>query len=595
MASRPNSSVNIAVAAIDFGTTCTGYAYYLRKDKKKGSSLRSINTEQAWEGTSEMGLQAPTTVLFDKNGKFSYFGFEAETKYKSLTATNEHKGWYYFRYFKMKLHHERDLSHDMLMEDSEGKPFKSIRVFTAAIGYIKSHLMKKLQNALAFGVEEKDVMWVITVPAIWRDSAKQFMREAAKAAGIPNENLKLALEPESAAIFCKEQAINKADGMDGTFLSAFNPGQKYLVADLGGGTLDTTVHEVLPDGLLKELHAATGGAWGGQVVNEAFEDLIKDLVGNDVFRKFCTEKTNNWITLQKSFECRKREFTSHTETSDIDIPRGLADIYKDITGKELKNERLIHNIKIVGDGDILRLPPEVMKGLFAKATDKIVQHIEQLLKNKEIRGVSSILLVGGFSESQIVSKSIRDYFQKLKVIAPGSSSSAILLGAVMYGINDKIIASRISPYTYGIHTRRKFDKKIHPKKRMVQLEGRQVVNNAFCKQIEKGETVYVGRDTKGTSFTVINRNNPLVFWKVCQTDDVAPVFCDDTGCSCIGQLSVRIPEHITDTKIGMRVYMTCQGTELQATVSLPAHKITVDGTFNFLDKDYQYSGDSIED
>jgi hypothetical protein len=50
----------------------------------------------------------------------------------------------------------------------------------------------------------------------------------------------LALEPESAAIFCKEQAIHKADGADGPFLSAFNPGQRYLVADLGGKDIINT-------------------------------------------------------------------------------------------------------------------------------------------------------------------------------------------------------------------------------------------------------------------------------------------------------------------------------------------------------------------
>jgi hypothetical protein len=50
----------------------------------------------------------------------------------------------------------------------------------------------------------------------------------------------LALEPESAAIFCKEQAIHKADGADGPFLSAFNPGQRYQVADLGGKDIMST-------------------------------------------------------------------------------------------------------------------------------------------------------------------------------------------------------------------------------------------------------------------------------------------------------------------------------------------------------------------
>lgn len=30
------------------------------------------------------------------------------------------------------------------------------------------------------GIEESDVMWVLTVPAIWDDKSKQFMREAAE-------------------------------------------------------------------------------------------------------------------------------------------------------------------------------------------------------------------------------------------------------------------------------------------------------------------------------------------------------------------------------------------------------------------------------
>jgi hypothetical protein len=44
----------------------------------------------------------------------------------------------------------------------------------------------------------------------------------------------LALEPESAAIFCKELALNRVGGVDGVFLRAFDPGEKYIVVDCGG-------------------------------------------------------------------------------------------------------------------------------------------------------------------------------------------------------------------------------------------------------------------------------------------------------------------------------------------------------------------------
>ena len=42
-------------------------------------------------------------------------------------------------------------------------------------------------------------------------------------------------------------------------LLSFMPGDKYLVVDSGGGTVDLTVHQIrLPEGHLKELYKATG-------------------------------------------------------------------------------------------------------------------------------------------------------------------------------------------------------------------------------------------------------------------------------------------------------------------------------------------------
>lgn len=42
---------------------------------------------------------------------------------------------------------------------------------------------------------------------------------------------------------------------DGCFI----PGDKYVVVDSGGGTVDLTVHQIrLPEGHLKELYKATG-------------------------------------------------------------------------------------------------------------------------------------------------------------------------------------------------------------------------------------------------------------------------------------------------------------------------------------------------
>jgi len=53
-------------------------------------------------------------------------------------------------------------------------------IFTMAIRYMKDHLLRALKKQVP-NIEQSDVMFVITVPAIWNDAAKQFMREAAVA------------------------------------------------------------------------------------------------------------------------------------------------------------------------------------------------------------------------------------------------------------------------------------------------------------------------------------------------------------------------------------------------------------------------------
>lgn len=39
--------------------------------------------------------------------------------------------------------------------------------------------MQEISEQLAFRLSKEDISWVIAVPAIWNEAAKQFMREAA--------------------------------------------------------------------------------------------------------------------------------------------------------------------------------------------------------------------------------------------------------------------------------------------------------------------------------------------------------------------------------------------------------------------------------
>lgn len=64
------------------------------------------------------------------------------------------------------------------LTDDQGQQMLAIDVFSKSIAYLKRTLLKHITDAVK-DFRESDVHWVITVPAIWDDSAKQFMREAA--------------------------------------------------------------------------------------------------------------------------------------------------------------------------------------------------------------------------------------------------------------------------------------------------------------------------------------------------------------------------------------------------------------------------------
>ena len=66
----------------------------------------------------------------------------------------------------------------MTLVDDQRNKMQAIDVFSAAIRYLKGHLMKSLKERIK-DLRETDIYWVLTVPAIWHDGAKQFMKEAA--------------------------------------------------------------------------------------------------------------------------------------------------------------------------------------------------------------------------------------------------------------------------------------------------------------------------------------------------------------------------------------------------------------------------------
>ncbi|XP_027135762.1 heat shock 70 kDa protein 12A isoform X5 [Larimichthys crocea] len=379
----PSGPSFVVVVAIDFGTTSSGYAYAFTKEPE------CIHTMRRWEG-GDPGVsnqKTPTTILLTPDRKFHSFGYAARDFYHDLDPS-ESKHWLYLEKFKMKLHTTANLSIDTDLHAANGKRVKALDIFAYALAFFKEQALKELSDQTGGEFDNNDVRWVITVPAIWKMPAKQFMREAAyKSALVSRENpeqLIIALEPEAASIYCRKLRLhqmvdlgtqttqngfspteNVGSGMtqvspghakehvrrnrqSRTFLvenvigelwSELEEGDRYVVVDCGGGTVDLTVHQIrLPEGHLKELYKASGGPYGSLGIDYEFEKLLCKIFGQDFIDQFKIKRPAAWVDLMIAFESRKRAAApDRTNPLNINLPFSFIDYYKKFRGHSVEH------------------------------------------------------------------------------------------------------------------------------------------------------------------------------------------------------------------------------------------------------------------
>ena len=94
------------------------------------------------------------------------------------------------------------------------------------------------------------------------------------------ECLTLAPEPDAAALYC--QYVTEI-GQFAEYCEQTNTdkSQKYVVIDIGGGTVDITAQKVLNNGSIKVIQAPTGNSWGGTAVNRELVKLVQGIVGEE--------------------------------------------------------------------------------------------------------------------------------------------------------------------------------------------------------------------------------------------------------------------------------------------------------------------------
>ena len=175
-----------------------------------------------WEDSKR--IEKPkTSVLFDDNGEVKCNGNNALNVYMSIQNCH---GWKLFEKFKMNLYEYDpkllsnitsstqsrkdktvDIKQKIKATNDEKQSESSEIVFIAQLKYLKESALKfiralekmrkyKRQN---LKIEDDEIQWILTVPAIWSEKAKQQMKQWAIKADIINKDtpsqMKVVYEP----------------------------------------------------------------------------------------------------------------------------------------------------------------------------------------------------------------------------------------------------------------------------------------------------------------------------------------------------------------------------------------------------------------
>ncbi|CAM9166653.1 unnamed protein product, partial [Scytosiphon promiscuus] len=288
------------VAALDIGTSRSAWAFSVQ-----GFAEDSVII-QVPEGASKAAssdTKTDTAILLNARPPHRVEAF-GRAAIGDSPVSSEKTGML-FRWFKKELCERRGYQSvdDPIATADGGQEIPLIVVMSAVLRHFKDDVLKYLSSRTEVAKTIKDVIWVATIPAIYDDFAKRFMRVAAHKAGlidkVDSPELQLCLEPEAACL-----AVNMREARPLT-----RAGMKVMILDCGGGTIDITTHDISsvhPTLSLREILAPTGGPWGSSCVDDDFKKFFSQFVGDETFANL--RHTSVFYNLLNSWEEGKTSF-----------------------------------------------------------------------------------------------------------------------------------------------------------------------------------------------------------------------------------------------------------------------------------------------
>ncbi|TVY82837.1 Heat shock 70 kDa protein 12A [Lachnellula suecica] len=425
------------VVAIDFGTTFSGIAFTFPNKSPK------IHTIQVWPG----GIRDPkiaTLISYNKNNAEDFI-------WGSQKHDNIVQG--------VKLLLDPDQPRPQYLPPSTansdlkllGKP--AVDAAADFIGALYKHAASEMRSKVQEYYDVCDEEFVLTIPAVWSDKAKNQTLKAAAKAGLGP--LTLIKEPEAAALYTVETMKD----------SKLEVGDAFVICDAGGGTVDLISYEVIrfdPKLEMKELVPGQGSMAGSLGLNMRFEEAVKQVLGDRQYSRIRNEYS--FERAMQEFDQRiKRVFKGdpnenyYVEFPDAklvnDSAKNLEDDFWQMKAYILLPLFLLHQFDIANYSSDIKsifnpLIDDIL-GLVQNQVDEV--GFKRLAEEKRGTQVKAIFLVGGFGANRYLKNQLELAHPTISIIKPPDAWTAIVKGAVMSQLqHTPSIVSRQATGHYGV-------------------------------------------------------------------------------------------------------------------------------------------------
>ncbi|CAG8435959.1 8611_t:CDS:2 [Ambispora gerdemannii] len=486
-----------AVVAVDFGTTCSGFAFSHRVKP-------DIQVNTNFPGQV---VQKTNTVLqYDNTWQVEAWGYPALAKEprRRRKVVEEKRPVELFKLYLANIKKKPELP--------EGLDYK--KTITDYLHQMQILIMETINRRWP-KLSLSEIRFVFTIPAGWGDHTKEIMRECIFEAGYITE---------AAAIYCLN--ILKSHGLE--------IGDTFLVCDCGGGTVDLTMRTYVGEDELEEETERTMGICGSTYIDKEFIKFLENRVGPGAMREF---KEKHYGQLQYMIQ---NFFNLRVKNNFKDDPAKFKLAEFDIEQYCPKLKQYVSEAiqKKLDENDwIIELQYNDVKAMFDPIVDKILKLIQnQLNVNPDLR-CSAIFVVGGFAESPYLISKIRKTFDGFvrTIAVPTNPITSVMKGAVQYGLNKEAVKLRVLTEAYGIEVTNLFKKGIDPIKRKT-ADGHILKFSRLAKRGDKAAPDYEFAST----FYPVYPDQTHISFKVYNTKDNNAHYCDDA--KYIGSLRIDLPD-----------------------------------------------------